>query len=70
MKSVKVGNVIDASSVVLGCMRMGELDEKRVDAIVDAAMENGINFFDHADIYGGGNAACAFDTQTLWLWGR
>ncbi len=56
MKNIKIGNVFDASAVSLGCMRMGGLDEKSVDAIMDTAIENGINFFDHADIYGGGKS--------------
>lgn len=60
MKNINIGNKIEASSVALGCMRMGGLDEKRVDAIMDTAIENGINFFDHADIYGGGNAEVVF----------
>ncbi len=60
MKYVKIGNKLEASAVSLGCMRMGGLDEKRVDAIMDTAIENGINFFDHADIYGKGNAERVF----------
>ena len=40
-----------ASAVSLGCMRMPELNEKGIDAIMDTALECGINYFDHADIY-------------------
>ena len=60
MKNIKIGNKFETSAVSLGCMRMGNLNEKKVDAIIDTAMENGINFFDHADIYGGGNAEKVF----------
>lgn len=60
MKNVKIGGTLNASAISLGCMRMGGLDADRVDAIVDSALENGINFFDHADIYGGGNAERVF----------
>ncbi len=60
MKYVNTGKDISASQVALGCMRMAGLDEKRVDAIVDCALENGINFFDHADIYGGGESERLF----------
>ena len=60
MKNVKIGNLFNASAVSLGCMRMGDLKEKSVDAIMDTAIKNGINFFDHADIYGGGNAEKVF----------
>ena len=60
MKYVKIGKDLSASQVALGCMRMAGLDEKRVDAIIDTAIENGINFFDHADIYGGGESEKLF----------
>ena len=53
MKTIKIGESL-ASAVSLGCMRMSMLDEKSVDAIMDTAIANGINYFDHADIYGGG----------------
>ena len=39
---------------------MDGLDEKSVDAVMDTALENGIDFFDHADIYGGGNCEKIF----------
>ena len=60
MKKIKIGNEIETSAVALGCMRMGRLDDTRVDEIINAAIENGVNFFDHADIYGGGNAELVF----------
>lgn len=49
-----------ASAVSLGCMRMSKLDDYGVDAVMDTAIENGINYFDHADIYGGGNSEVLF----------
>ncbi len=60
MKYIIIGNKLKASAVSLGCMRMSDLDEKQVDAIIDTALEHGINFFDHADIYGGGNSEMFF----------
>jgi len=59
MKQINIGE-ITASAVSLGCMRMASLDEKGVDAIMDKAIERGINFFDHADIYGGGESEILF----------
>lgn len=53
MKRIKVGNTIDASAVVMGCMRIDGAKEKP-DKIINTALENGIDYFDHADIYGGG----------------
>ena len=44
MKIIKVGNRFEASAVSLGCMRMGALDEKKIDCIIDTAVESGINF--------------------------
>ena len=60
MKYVSIGNKISASAVSLGCMRMARLDNGQVDAIIDCALENGINFFDHADIYGKGESERLF----------
>ena len=59
MKNIKIGNM-NASAVSLGCMRMSNLDKSQIDSIMDTALENGINFFDHADIYGGGNSEKLF----------
>ena len=60
MKNIKIGGKFSASAISLGCMRMSGLDKKRVDAIMDTALERGINFFDHADIYGKGMAEKVF----------
>lgn len=60
MKYITIGNEISASAVALGCMRMYKMDEKQVDAIMDTALENGINFFDHADIYDDGKCEKTF----------
>ena len=60
MKKVTIGGKISASAVSLGCMRMAKLDERGVDAIMDTSLEYGINYFDHADIYGKGNSERLF----------
>ena len=44
----------------LGCMRMDELSAKQVEKVINTALENGINFFDHADIYGDGECEKLF----------
>lgn len=52
--SDKLGEV---SRIGIGCMRITGLpDEKAVRALIEGSMELGINFFDHADIYAGGEA--------------
>lgn len=43
-------------TVAVGCMRISHMSEKDVAAFVDTARESGANFFDHADIYGGGKS--------------
>lgn len=53
MKRIKVGGVIPASAVAMGCMRLTDT-KTSVDSIIGTALESGIDFFDHADIYGGG----------------
>ena len=45
----------------LGCMRITGLGSKaEVRSLIDTAMDQGINFFDHADIYAGGEAEAVF----------
>lgn len=47
---------IQASALVLGCMRIKSLSSSELDAHLKTALELGINLFDHADIYGGRGA--------------
>lgn len=54
MRQIKLGNELSASEIALGCMRLTSLAEKEAYALIDTALELGIDFFDHADIYGGG----------------
>ena len=44
---------IQASNVVLGLMRISSLDDDQIRELVSTARDEGVNFFDHADIYGG-----------------
>ncbi|MEN2767455.1 aldo/keto reductase [Ornithinibacillus xuwenensis] len=57
MQKLKLGKSdLSVSNISLGCMRMGDLT--RVDAVtvVNKALELGIDFFDHADIYASGKS--------------
>ena len=47
-------------TIAVGCMRISDMNEKEVSAFVDTAISNGANFFDHADIYGGGKSETVF----------
>lgn len=46
--------------IAVGCMRISDMSEREVSAFVDTALQNGANFFDHADIYGGGKSEEVF----------
>lgn len=51
---------IQGSRLALGCMRMASLTAKEAAQVLDTAVSVGINFFDHADIYGGGESERRF----------
>lgn len=61
MKQINLGNSgLKVSRIALGCMRMGSIDTKQAETLIKTAMENGINFFDHADIYYDGESERIF----------
>lgn len=61
MKQIKLGSTsLEVSQVALGCMRMSELSLNNAVKVLETSLENGINFFDHADIYGKGEAEKIF----------
>lgn len=45
---------------IQGCMRIKDLTTHDVRQLIDANLEAGINVFDHADIYGGGECETLF----------
>lgn len=47
-------------TVAVGCMRIAEMESRQLEAFIATAMENGANFFDHADVYGGGVCETVF----------
>lgn len=61
MKTLNLCNgAMRASQIILGCMRISNMEDSAVETLVRTAMEQGINFFDHADIYGGGRSESVF----------
>lgn len=53
MRRVPLGaNGADAPNVVAGMMRIGDKSDDEVRELVGAARDAGIDFFDHADVYG------------------
>lgn len=47
-------------ALAVGCMRIADKTPKEAQALVSAALDEGISFFDHADIYGGGKSEEVF----------
>ena len=51
---------LEVSRIALGCMRIADKSIEEVEMLVKTAIDQGINFFDHADIYGGGKSEQVF----------
>lgn len=49
---------LHASSIILGLMRISELTDSEIRALVGTARDVGVTVFDHADIYGGERHLC------------
>jgi predicted oxidoreductase len=47
---------LQVSKLALGCMRIADKSVDEVEKLVVSALDLGINFFDHADIYGNGRS--------------
>jgi predicted oxidoreductase len=61
MKTIKIaGGELSVSEISLGCMRIAGLTGKEAEVLVQTALEENINFFDHADIYAGGKSEEVF----------
>lgn len=61
MKQINLGgSELSASRIVLGCMRISQMDDAALSKHLNTALELGINNFDHADIYGKGECETKF----------
>lgn len=61
MQYIRIANGPErASTIILGCMRMPALSVKDAAGMIGDAFAEGINFFDHATIYGRGEAETRF----------
>ena len=57
MRYIEFGSSPQRVSVIgAGSMRIAGMDEQTADTFMKTALDAGINFFDHADIYGGGKS--------------
>ena len=62
MKTIQLGGAdpLAVSAVALGCMHLAELDEAEASRLIHTALELGVTYFDHADIYGAGASEALF----------
>jgi len=57
MKHIDLGKSgLVVPETAIGCMRMAALSVDETSAVVRSAMDAGMNFFEHADIYGAGDS--------------
>ncbi len=56
-------------NVVAGMMRIAEMSDQAIRGLVDAALDQQINFFDHADIYGKESHRCERRFAEALRWG-
>ncbi len=55
MRTIKLGtSALEVPVIAVGCMRINSLNKSEAETFVQTALEQGANFFEHADIYGGG----------------
>ena len=61
MKKIALGNSnMEVPAVAVGCMRINGMELQALANHLSFCIENGLNFFDHADIYGGGQCETVF----------
>ncbi|MDX9865864.1 MAG: aldo/keto reductase, partial [Anaerolineaceae bacterium] len=61
MNKVNIGNSgFEASEIALGCMRIATMSNQEISTLIHTALDEGIDFFDHADIYGNGQSEARF----------
>lgn len=61
MKSIHVARTdLDVSEISLGCMRIAAMTNAEISHLIHTALDEGVTFFDHADVYGGGQSEAKF----------
>ena len=61
MKQIPLGKSgVAAPAIGVGCMRIHKMGEQALSRYIHTALECGISFFDHADIYGKGECEALF----------
>lgn len=61
MRTIQLGKSgLRVPAIAVGCMRISGLNKSAAESFVKTSINNGANFFDHADIYGGGECESIF----------
>lgn len=61
MKKISLSkSQLQVPAVAVGCMRIAKMENSQLVKHINFCVENGLNFFDHADIYGGGECEKVF----------
>ncbi len=61
MKSIHIAHTdLNVSEISLGCMRISSLTNQEISHLIHTALDEGLTFFDHADVYGGGQSEAKF----------
>lgn len=60
LQRIQLGKVVESGAIALGCMRMADVEIGDAEALVKTAFDQGIDLFDHADIYGEGASEVVF----------
>ena len=56
MKYLQLKDDLKVSQLAFGCMRIAGMSVEELEDLVKVSLDQGINFYDHADIYGGGKS--------------
>lgn len=51
---------LQVPTIAVGCMRIGNMTDYEISDFINTSLQFGANFFDHADIYGGGKCEEVF----------
>ncbi len=61
MKTIHVARTdLDVSEISLGCMRIAAMTNAEISHLIHTALDEGVTFFDHADVYGAGQSEAKF----------
>ena len=61
MKTIQIRDTdLNVAEIALGCMRISSMSNQDIAHLIHTSLDVGINFFDHADVYGGGQSEAKF----------